>query len=51
MKLSTSHAVVDNKVLILVTVVLILNTVLVGLNFNILYMQFTDHQAEAPVSI
>jgi hypothetical protein len=44
MKLGSSHAVVDNKVLVLVTVVLILNTVLVGLNFNILYMQFTDNK-------
>jgi len=43
MKLASSHIVVDNKMLVLVTVVLILNTVLVGLNFNILYMQFTDN--------
>lgn len=46
MKLGSSHSVVDNKMLILVTIVLILNTVLVGLNFNILYMQFSDNKED-----
>lgn len=46
MKLGSSHSLVDNKMLILLTVVLILNTVLVGLNFNILYMQFSDNKED-----
>jgi hypothetical protein len=46
MKLGSSHAVVDNKVLVLVTVVLILNTVLVGLNFNTMYMYFMNNAEE-----
>ncbi|MGI5876028.1 MAG: DUF881 domain-containing protein [Dethiobacteria bacterium] len=39
MKLGSGHAIVDNKVLVLVIVILILNTFLAGLNFNILYRQ------------
>jgi hypothetical protein len=50
MKLGSSHTVVDNKVLVLVSVVLILNTVIAGLNFNILYMQFTDNNEENFIS-
>ena len=46
MKLGSSHTIVDNKVLVLVTIVLILNTVLAGLNFNMLYTQFTDNNKE-----
>lgn len=46
MKLGSNHTIVDNKVLVLVTIVLILNTVLAGLNFNMLYTQFTDNNKE-----
>ncbi|MDO9534288.1 MAG: DUF881 domain-containing protein [Bacillota bacterium] len=46
MKLGSSHAVVDNKLLVLVTVVLILNTVLVGLNFNTMNMYLMNNTEE-----
>lgn len=46
MKLGSGHAFVDNKMVVLVAIVLILNTVIAGLNFNILYMQFTDASQE-----
>ena len=46
MKLGSGHALIDNKVLVLVGILLILNTVVAGLNFNILYLQFTNDTQE-----
>ncbi|MGI6308301.1 MAG: DUF881 domain-containing protein [Dethiobacteria bacterium] len=42
MKPGSGYVVVDNKMLILVAIILIFNTVLVGLSLNFLYIQFTD---------
>lgn len=42
MKLGSGHAFIDNKLVVLLVIVLILNTVIAGLNFNILFMHFTD---------
>ena len=46
MKPGSSYVVVDNKMLVLVAVVLILNTVLVGFNLNILYTRFMDNNEQ-----
>ena len=52
MKSGSNQAIISNKTLIVLTIILILNTALAGLNFNILYMQSTEqeNQEEAPVS-
>ncbi len=42
MKSGSSHPVVDNKIMILFIAVLILNTVMVGFNFNFIYSRYTD---------
>lgn len=46
MKPGSSYVVVDNKMLVLVAVVLILNTVLAGFNLNILYTRFMDNNEQ-----
>ncbi len=46
MKMASSQVVIDNKVLVLVIIILVLNTVLVGLNFNIMYMSFTEEKED-----
>jgi hypothetical protein len=46
MKLGPGRVVFGNKVLALVTVIVILNTFLSGLNFNILYTQSTEEEKE-----
>ena len=46
MKSGSSHPVVDNKIMIFFIVVLILNTLMVGFNFNFIYSHYTNAKEE-----
>lgn len=46
MKSGSGHPVVDNKIMILFIALLILNTIMVGFNFNFIYSRYEDAKEE-----